>query len=96
MGRRKLTIVPDPVLTEVMRKNLGTILGVPLRPVNELSKFKRIVDPEIRRCESAYRRSVAAGRPDLESLAHLQTLQKMRQKMTGKKLRGFGRQGKLL
>ncbi len=55
----------------------------------EVAKFKRIVDPEIRRCESVYRRSVAAGHPDLETLAHLQTLQRMRQKMTGKKLRGY-------
>jgi hypothetical protein len=55
-----------------------------------------VIDPEIRRCESVYRRSVAANSPDLETLAHLQTLQRMRQKLTGKKPRGFSRQGVLL
>lgn len=59
----------------------------------EVDRFKRIVDPEIRRCESVFRRSVAAGRPDLETLGHLQTLQVMRSKMTGKRLRGFSGQG---
>jgi hypothetical protein len=39
---------------------------------------------------------VAANSPDLETLAHLQTLQRMRQKMIGKKLRGFSRQERLL
>jgi hypothetical protein len=63
---------------------------------SNIRKFKTILDPEIRRNESLYRRSVAAGLPDLEVLAHLQTLQKMRQKMTGKKLRGFSGQGSLL
>lgn len=93
---KKLRIVPDPVMTEVMRRNVETVLGVPLKPAGQLAKFKRIVDPEIRRSESLYRRSVAAGSPDLEVLAHLQTLQRMRQKMTGKKLRGFQKQWTLL
>lgn len=59
-------------------------------------KFKRLVDPEIRRHESLYRRSVAANAPDIEALKQLQMLQKMREKMVGKKLRAHNWQGSLL